>query len=326
MMRLEVALEVPGRVTASFTATQGEVIAVVGPNGAGKSSLLAALAGTVPATGRATLTCAGETRNLLSLPASERRIGMVFQSGVLFPHLTCAANVAYGPRSRGATKAAAMRTATQWLERLGVGEFADRRPGQLSGGQAQRVSIARALACAPDLLLLDEPLNGLDVTVATALRIELAHHLADFDGITLLVAHDALDALTLASRIIVLDQGRVVQDGPAHVVAQQPATPHVARLLGLNVVHLDETLATFSPDAIALSIQPPLGSPRHRWQGTVAALAPYGHALRVLLRTDVGDLIADVTPAAATELGLVPGRSVWLAVKETAVRRTSDAG
>ena len=212
----------------------------------------------------------------------------------------------------------AAATADDWLDRFGIGALKDRRPGELSGGQAQRVAIARALATDPALLLLDEPFAGLDVGVATALRLEVARHLASYAGIALLVTHDALDALTLADTLVVLDEGRVAQTGPPAEVAARPVTEHVARLVGLNVIRDGDAFTAFSPTVVTVSLDEPSGSARHHWQGTVASVAPHGDALRVLVHSD-RDLLADVTPAAATELGLAPGREVWLSVKETAV-------
>jgi len=210
--------------------------------------------------------------------------------------------------------------AHDWLERFGIAELADRRPRELSGGQAQRVAIARALATDPDVLLLDEPFSGLDVSVQMALRIELGQHLRDFAGIALLVTHDAIDALTLADRVLVLDAGRVAQVGPPAEVAARPRTPHVARLVGLNLVSDGEEQVAFTPDAVVVSIGEPDGSSRLRWRGPVASVAPHGDAVRLLVHAEP-DLLADVTPAAAHELGLAPGREVWLSVKATAVSR-----
>ena len=208
--------------------------------------------------------------------------------------------------------------AQQWLDRLGVGDLAGRKPAELSGGQAQRVAIARALAPAPALLLLDEPFAGLDVGVAAALRIELAAHLAAYDGVALLVTHDALDALTLADRVLVLDRGEVAQEGTPQEVAARPRTEHVARLVGLNVIREPGAFRSFSPRAVTVSLDEPTGSARHRWHGRVVSASPHGDAVRLLVSGD-HDLIADVTPAATAELGLAPGRDVWLSVKETAV-------
>ncbi|MDT0184219.1 ABC transporter ATP-binding protein [Microbacterium sp. ARD31] len=314
--RLEADLRVAGRVDATFTAEPGEVLAVIGPNGSGKSTLLHALAGLVGAEGTALL---GGT-DLLRMPVRERRVGLVFQGQLLFPHLTAADNVAFGLRARGQGRAAAEAVARDWLERFGIADLADRKPRELSGGQAQRVAIARALATDPDVLLLDEPFTGLDVSVQMALRIELGRHLRDFPGIALLVTHDAIDALTLADRVLVLDEGRVAQVGPPAEVAAEPRTSHVARLVGLNLVPDGEDLLAFTPDAVVVSLTEPEGSSRLHWHGRVGTLAPHGDAVRLLVHASP-DLLADVTPAAAAELELVPGREVWLSAKATAVSR-----
>jgi molybdate transport system ATP-binding protein len=322
-------------------AEPGDVIAVIGPNGVGKSTLVRALAGIVPLSdGR--VACAGQTWDApgVRLDARERRVGMVFQDELLFPHLSALANVAFGPRSRGTRKADAERDARAWLDRFGVADLANRRPGQLSGGQAQRVSIARALATRPRLLLLDEPLSALDVGIAMALRIELTRHLAAYDGATVLVTHDALDALTVANRVLVLDDGRVAQEGTPSEVAQRPRTDHVARLVGINVLRgmssgttirlgdgtaivsatpaEGEVDACFSPTAVTLTMDEPSGSARNRWPGTVTSLVPHGSAVRVHLDAATG-LIADVTPASAAQLGLTTGSRVWATVKATEI-------
>ncbi|KQV68026.1 hypothetical protein ASC64_12035 [Nocardioides sp. Root122] len=314
--RLEADLRVAGRVDAAFTAEPGEVLAVIGPNGAGKSTLLHALAGLVDVDGHALL---GGT-DVLRLPVRERRVGLVFQGQLLFPHLSALDNVAFGLRARGEKRATADAVARDWLERFGIADLAARRPRELSGGQAQRVAIARALATDPDVLLLDEPFTGLDVSVQMALRIELGRHLRDFPGIALLVTHDAIDALTLADRVLVLDEGRVAQVGPPAEVAAEPRTSHVARLVGLNLVADGEELMAFTPDAVVVSLAEPEGSSRLHWHGRIGTLAPHGDAVRLLVHASP-DLLADVTPAAATELGLVPGREVWLSAKATAVSR-----
>jgi molybdate transport system ATP-binding protein len=313
-MTLDIDVTVPGRVRAVLTAEPGEVLAVIGPNGAGKSSLLGAVAGLVPSEGSVRM--AG--RELTRLPVRERGVGVVFQERLLFPHLSALDNVAFGPRSRGRSRGEARGVAKEWLERLGIGDLAHRRPKELSGGQAQRVAIARALAQDPDVLLLDEPFAGLDVGVAAALRIELSRHLASYDGVTLLVTHEAIDALTLADRVLVVDDGEVAQLGTPAEVAARPRTEHVARLVGLNVIRDGDTFRCFGPGAVTVSLARPEGSARNVWRGTVLGAAPHGDAVRLLVSAGP-ELIADVTPAATRELGLEPGREVWLSVKETAV-------
>ena len=320
LLRAEV--RVGDRLDVQVAAAPGEVMAVIGPNGAGKTTLLRALAGIVEVDGSVEVD--GESWTHPPKLVHERSLGFVFQDQSLFPHLSALDNVAFGlrtPRLR-MPRRPALERAQSWLERLGVGDLGGRRPRELSGGQAQRVAIARALAPEPALLLLDEPFTGLDVGVATALRLELARHLAAYDGLALLVTHDAIDALTLADTVLVLGQGRVAQSGPAHEVAARPRTDHVARLVGLNVIREADTFRSFSPSAVTVSIRQPEGSARHRWKGRVLSAVPHGDAVRLLVDTTDGagpELLADVTPSAIAELGLAPGADVWLSVKETAV-------
>lgn len=234
-------LELVGTVErGSFTArvelrvAPGEVHAVLGPNGAGKSTVLRTVAG-FEALRSGRLTLAGEVlddvqADVFRRPAT-RRVGTVFQDHRLFPHLSALDNVAFGVRSRGAPRALADATAHEWLERLGVARFADRRPAQLSGGQAQRVAIARTLAAEPRALVLDEPLAALDVHAREEVRDALTEHLRDFPGPVLLVTHDFADAVALADRVTVLEAGSVVQTGTVAQVAAAPGTDYVARVL-----------------------------------------------------------------------------------------------
>jgi molybdate transport system ATP-binding protein len=339
----QVVVRRPGHtLDVALSAEPGDVVAVIGPNGAGKSTLVKALAGLLPiSAGR--IVCRGrlwDDGEGTPRRAQDREVGMVFQQQLLFPHLSASGNVAFGPRSRGASRKEAERIAAGWLDRLGVAELAERRPHQLSGGQAQRVAIARALATEPALMLLDEPLAALDVGVAMNLRFELARHLADFGGASILVTHDAVDTMTVANRVVVLDEGRVAQVGTPQEVARRPRTAHVARLVGLNVLRGTSTgtdgrlsdgtplvsstpfsgdvFVSFSPVAVTLTVEEPTGSARNRWPGTVTSLVPHGSAVRVHLDA-VSGLIADVTPTSAAALHLATGRRVWAAVKATEV-------
>ena len=227
--RLDVALRVPA----------GSTTAVVGPNGAGKSTLLRALAGLAPLTaGRIALDGrelerAGGSADL-RVPAEGRGIGVVFQDHLLFPHLSALANVAFGPRAHGVARAVAEERARALLDRLGIAHLADRRPARLSGGQSQRVALARALVLEPALLLLDEPMAALDAGTRLDVRDLLADELRRFGGAAVLVTHDPVDALALADRIHVLEDGRQVQEGAPQEVAARPATAYVARLVGMN--------------------------------------------------------------------------------------------
>jgi molybdate transport system ATP-binding protein len=325
----------------ALDAEPGEVVGLIGPNGAGKSTTLQALAGLVALSdGLVTMAGLSWDNGREHLPTHRRSLGYVFQDHLLFPHLSALDNVAFGLRARGRRRRDASRVAADWLDRLGVADLAHRRPRELSGGQSQRVAIARALAGDPDLLLLDEPTASLDAGGAMSLRIRLREHLDAFSGVCVIVTHTALDAMMLSDRLVVLDAGQIVQEGDPHDVAAHPRTPHVAALVGLNLVagtadhgtlvtpsgaavvaasHLDgPAFAAFSPAAVSLFAERPSGSPRNVWAGRVASLAPHGDSVRVQLQSDPA-LIADVTPAAMTTLSIEPGARLWASVKATEV-------
>ena len=199
----------------------GEVVGLLGPNGAGKTTALRALAGLQPLTaGHVTLAGKDVDRpgRRVWTPTERRPIGVVFQDYLLFPHLTALDNVAFGPRRHGVDRRSARRQAADWLSRVGLADHARKKPRQLSGGQAQRVALARALAVHPVLLLLDEPLAALDARTRLDTRAELHRHLANHPGATLLVTHDPLDALVLADRLVIIEDGQVVQEGDATTI------------------------------------------------------------------------------------------------------------
>ncbi|GAA1613361.1 ABC transporter ATP-binding protein [Saccharothrix algeriensis] len=332
------------RLDVALTAGPGEVVALLGPNGAGKTTALRALAGLLPLHGgrlRLGEVLLDDPAADVYVPPERRRVGVVFQDHLLFPHLSALENVAFGPRSRGAGRRAARVEAQRWLERFGLAEYAARRPRQLSGGQAQRVALARALAVHPDLLLLDEPLAALDARTRMETRARLHHDLRAHEGATLLITHDPLDALVLADRLVIIEDGRIVQEGDAATVTARPRTEYVARLVGLNLyrgraaghdVTLDggftmiaddevhgEAFLAFPPAAVALYPQRPAGSPRNTWAATVVGVLPHGDHLRVELGGPI-QAAAEITPAAAASLGLLPGSEVWAAVKASETR------
>jgi molybdate transport system ATP-binding protein len=216
----------------AFEVERGRTLALLGPNGAGKSTTLAAIAGTIDYTGSISVRSGdGSSRILDDLPTEKRRVGVVFQDYLLFPHLSVLENVAFGPRSVGVTKRAARAAASALLERLGIGELAGAYPRSLSGGQGQRVALARALAASPDVLLLDEPLAALDVEIRDEVRAELAAHLADFAGATIVITHSLADVTALAADVVVLEQGRVTQRGSVPSLLEEPATAWIERLV-----------------------------------------------------------------------------------------------
>jgi molybdate transport system ATP-binding protein len=265
---------------------------------------------------------------------------MVFQDALLFPHLSVADNVAFGLRTRGIPRPAARATADRWLARVGLEELGNRRPAELSGGQAQRAALARALVGEPRLLLLDEPLSALDARTRLTVRAELRRHLADFAGSTVLVTHDPVDALALADRVVVVEDGRVVQSGTPAEVNRAPRTDYVARLVGLSllagrgsgrsvlldaggeVAVAEETsgpvFAAVRPESVALYLSRPEGSPRNVWPVRLVGATPHGAIVRCDLAGEV-PLVADVTERAFAELGLVPGSHVWATVKASEI-------
>ncbi len=338
------SLQFAGRVGArgfdvELELAEGETVAVLGPNGAGKSTLLGVLAGLLrPDSGRAVLNgerlfdIAGNGRGPW-LPPHRRGISLLAQEALLFPHLTARENVAFGPRSRGRGKAASAALAEEWLAEVDAAALADRRPAELSGGQAQRIAVARALAAEPKLLLLDEPMAALDVAVAPALRRMLRRVLAN--RTTLIVTHDILDAFTLADRVVVMDGGRVVDAGPTRAVLDRPTNPFTAGLAALNLLtgrggaagelvtegglRLRATSETpLAPDAraaiavrpafVSVRVAPPAsGAGLQVVPGTVLDLEPRGDVVRV--RTEL--IAADLAPGEVAALDLAPGMAVW---------------
>ncbi|WP_114204299.1 sulfate/molybdate ABC transporter ATP-binding protein [Janibacter anophelis] len=316
--------------------------AITGSNGAGKSSLLTVVAGLArPDESRVVL----DGRPLDDLPPHRRRVVLMSQAGQLFPHLRVRDNVAFGPRSQGRGRRQSRAAADHWLEVVGMDDFAERRPSQLSGGQAARVALARALAAEPAALLLDEPLAALDVEATPAMRAVLSrvtHEREDL--VVLLVTHDVLDVLTVADgphdTLTVL--GTQVEHGPVRRVLEHPRSDFTAGLAGLNLLRAeavpgdgavagDLTIATgphevtgpcwvtFAPDAVSLHHDHPEGSPRNVWRARVSRVEAYAGRVRVWLDSPFA-MSAEVTPAALTALPLRPGDPVWVSVKASQVR------
>jgi molybdate transport system ATP-binding protein len=327
---------------ALSTQQPGQVLAVLGPNGSGKTTLLHALAGLVRLT-RGHVRVAGQVwaEGARQLAPQDRHTGLVAADHLLFPHLSALDNVAFGPRSRGARRSDARERARRELALVGLADMSRARPQELSSGQAQRVALARALATDPALLLLDEPLSALDPHTRGLTRAALAARLRDFSGVTVMVSHDALDALTLADQLVFLDDGRVVQWGPPIEVVAQPRSAYVARVVGLNLYagqasgtntvqtaageivtagheHSGASWVAFAPSAVSIFRSRPDGSPRNAWELTVTAVELGGQSARVRLHGAL-DVTAEVTTAAVTSLRLQPGDRVWATVKATEV-------
>ena len=199
------------------TIDAGRTVAVIGANGAGKTTLLKSIAGLVAVDEGRIIVDDGvlDAADDDTFVAPERRgVGVMFQDYLLFDHLSMLENVAFGPRARGVRKAEARERAREMIASVGLSHLVDRRPPELSGGQRQRVALLRALATRPRVLLLDEPLAAIDPAARAELRASLVERIDEFDGITLVVTHDASDVAAMAERVIVLDSGNVVWDGP----------------------------------------------------------------------------------------------------------------
>jgi len=223
----------------SVRIDSGDLVAVLGPSGCGKTTLLLAIAGLLPIgagsirIGERELSRPGRT-----VPAEKRGIGWVPQEASLFPHLSVADNIGFAvPRGRGGAMGRATRIA-ELAELVGLGDLTGRAPNQLSGGQAQRVALARSLAPRPELLLLDEPFAALDTQLRVGLRREVAELLRAQGTTSLLVTHDQEEALTLADKVAVLRDGRLEQFGTPEQIYQHPASDWVASFVG-DVVELD---------------------------------------------------------------------------------------
>jgi molybdate transport system ATP-binding protein len=324
----------------------GEMLAVLGPNGAGKSTLLRAIAGLLPLNaGRIVVdgVTVDEPAAEIFVPPERRSVGVMFQDYLLFAHLSALDNVAFGLRERGARRSAARTKARMLLDDVGMQDRYGARPRELSGGQAQRVALARALAVEPAVLLLDEPLAALDVQVRVDTRHQLREALARFGGARILVTHDPIDALTLADRLLILEQGRVVQEGTPDGVLERPRSPYVAELAGVNLYrgvamgdrikvgdgehpqelvaadsHEGPVLAVIPPNAVVVSRQEPHGSARNVWPGTVATMERAAGRVRVRV-SGVMPIVAEITPAAVGALELQEGATVWVSVKATEV-------
>jgi molybdate transport system ATP-binding protein len=343
-----------------FSVSAGEVLAVLGPNGAGKSTAFHVIAGLVrPDEGLVRLgeRVLTDTAAGVNVATHDRRVGLLLQDPLLFPHLSVAANVAFGRHSRRGMfrpgRAQERATALRWLREVDAEHFADRRPRQLSGGQAQRVAIARALAAEPDVLLLDEPLTGLDVAGAAAIRAVLRTKVTRSGCAVVLITHELLDVLTLADRVLVLESGKISEIGPVADVLTAPRSHFGARIAGVNLVngtigadgslhtqsgaHLygspahefgkqvfagQDAVAVFAPTTVAVYQDPPHGSPRNTVEVTVAELDTRGSAVLVRGQEQpdgAPGLAAQITLEAAADLRLTPGQRVWFSIKANEV-------
>ena len=338
----------------TLSVADGGTLVLAGGSGAGKTSVLRLLAGLEsPREGQISVNGVpwADTTRRLHLPPSRRSVGWVPQEAALFPHLSVRENVEFGRRSRDSGRESRdPRPATRdLLVKCGAAHLADRPVTKLSGGERQRVALARALAVDPELLLLDEPLSALDPESRASLRATLASVIAERHGLTLLVTHHPLEALALGTRIAVMEQGRIIQEGTSADLLVRPRSHSVAAFLGANFFRgsviarpepglaelavaggrltvVDpggdgEVFAVVPPSSITLSRSAPEGSARNVFHGAVREVVPeppHGERLRVALDT-APPLVAEVTAAGGRALGIAPGVSLFASFKATGV-------
>jgi spermidine/putrescine transport system ATP-binding protein len=276
---------------ADFAIERGEFFSMLGPSGCGKTTTLRMIAGfEQPTVGRITL----EGKDVSRVPPYKRNVNTVFQHYALFPHMTVADNVAFGPRSRGVGRSETTKRVAELLEIVRLADFANRKPGQLSGGQQQRVALARALVNYPSALLLDEPLGALDLKLRQAMQIELKRIQREV-GITFIyVTHDQEEALTMSDRIAVMSEGEVQQIGSPEEIYGNPASIFVAGFIGVanlvpvTVTSLDGELATVElPDGGRTAV--PRGATDVQ-QGVMATLMVRPERIQVLASEPAGEM------------------------------------
>ncbi|MBB2975244.1 molybdate transport system ATP-binding protein [Microbacterium endophyticum] len=296
----------------------GEIVAVMGPSGAGKSTLLSGIAGLEPLSHGAVRIDGREISSPQRIaPAHRRGVVLLGQDPRLFPHLSASANVEFGMRAQGVSKVDARAGALRWLGKVGIAELADRAPAQLSGGQQQRVALARALAARPGVVLLDEPFTALDPETAAGLR-EIVQ--AQVHSTALIVTHDAVDALAIASRLVVIEDGVVSQTGRVREVFASPATRFVASLAGRNRLtegiggsYLDQ-IAIFRPSDVQILQQPHPGS----WRARVSRIEQT--LVGVRLHTESPPVAVDIELEDLAERAIAVGTVLELWVDPQRVR------
>ena len=304
-----------------FAIDRGELVTFLGPSGCGKTTTLRLVAGLeLPTEGR--ILIAG--RDVSRDPASERNVGMVFQSYALFPHMSVLDNVAYAPVIRGGDKAAARKRGTEILDMLGLGGLGERLPSELSGGQQQRVAVARAIVQQPDVLLFDEPLSNVDAKLRRRVRAEIRDLQQRFGLTAVYVTHDQEEALAVSDRIVVMDHGRIAQIGTPQDLYDRPNSRFVADFIGdANLIEGEVSGGVFrasdlemplpGPDGPALvsvrperiAIEPAGDAPR----GRVVSASYLGSRTEHVVGTGFGELLVSSPISAAA---FAPGTSVTL--------------
>ena len=342
-------------VEVALDVADAETLALLGPNGAGKSTVVDALIGTLELAEGAIVV---DGERVDRLPPEQRPIGVCFQDDLLFPKLSALENVAFPLRARKIPKAGARRRAAALLGDLAPSVAPATLPDSLSGGERQRVALARALAPEPRLLLLDEPFANVDVSARAGLRALVREIARAFGGATVLIAHEPLDALTLADRVALLEAGRITQTGTPEEIRAAPRSHYAADLVGVNlfagaleplgdgaatlrtrdgaitvspeqaVVTGTPAMASLKPIDVSLHAREPEGSARNVFRGTIAEIVDDGDRARLRLDTRP-PLTAEVTSGSVARMGLRTGDEIWASFKAVEVSlqiEVTDAG
>src|SRR5476651_1006173 len=302
-----------------FSAGEGEFVTLLGPSGCGKSTLLRCLAGlTSVDSGKIVL----QGQDIVPLPPQQRGIGMVFQSYALFPNMTVEANVSFGLKMQKLPAGDVHRRVGEVLELVEMNDYAKRYPHQLSGGQCQRVALARSLVTQPRLLLLDEPLSALDARIRKHLREQIRAIQRELGLTTIFVTHDQEEALTMSDRIFLMNQGRIVQSGDAETLYTAPVNVFAAGFIGnYNLLEAEDATrlmqrpinsrVAIRPEAIQLSLTGSL-------EGEVRSHSLLGNVIRYRVEARGVELVVDVLNRSASDLH-PDGRRVTLTIEPSAL-------
>jgi inositol-phosphate transport system ATP-binding protein len=312
----------------SLSIGSGQMVALLGPSGCGKSTTLFAICGIHRMDGGRLHFGA---RDVTDLPAQKRPVGVVFQNYALYPHMTAAENIGFPLRVQGLSRAEIARRVGEMAELVQIGALLDRKPAQLSGGQQQRVALARALVRRPDILLLDEPLANLDAKLRLEMRAEIRRIQRETGITAILVTHDQVEAMSMCDRIVLMDAGRIVQEGTPAALYDQPVNRFVAGFLGnppisfLPPAAVPAGLQPVAQGAATLGIRPEHFGPQHGrgLAGRIEAVEPQGREDMFLVTLDGGARLRAILPAHS---GFAPGQAVDWGVDAARIMAFDEQG